>query len=191
MSLSGWFRDYVYKPLGGSRVVAWRRDLNLLATFALSGIWHGAGLGFLVWGVWNGVLLVLERRFVPADWTARSAVHRRLSHLATAFAVLLSWVFFRSSDFPRAMVYLGTLFAGETGSPAKVIQNLSTTRMELAMGFAGLVGVGIVHRLTGGDPSSWIATRPAGIRWGAYWAVGAVVLLFGVFEGQSFVYFQF
>jgi alginate O-acetyltransferase complex protein AlgI len=191
MSLSGWFRDYVYKPLGGNRVGPWRRDLNLLVTFALSGIWHGAGMGFLVWGVWNGVLLVLERRFVPADWALRSGAHRRSAHFATAFLVLLSWVFFRASDFPQAMVYLQTLFAGAIAPPNEVIQNLSTTRMELALGFAGLVGVGIVHRATGGDPSGWIVTRPAWVRWGAYWTIGAVVLLFGVFEGQSFVYFQF
>jgi D-alanyl-lipoteichoic acid acyltransferase DltB (MBOAT superfamily) len=191
MSLSGWFRDYVYKPLGGSRVRAGRRDFNLLVTFAVSGIWHGAGLGFLVWGLWNGTLLVLERHFLPSGWTLRSILHRRVAHAATAFLVLLSWVFFRAPDFPHALAYFPSLFAGSTGSAPSLVQNLSSTRTELAMGLAGLAGVGIVHHLTEGDPACWIVARPVWIRWGAYWAVGGVLLLFGVFEGQRFVYFQF
>jgi hypothetical protein len=59
------------------------------------------------------------------------------------------------------------------------------------MGIAGLVGVGIVHQATEGDPSHWIASRSTWVRWGSYWAVGGALLLFGVFEGQRFVYFQF
>ena len=191
MSLSGWFRDYVYKPLGGSRVPAWRRDFNLLVTFAVSGIWHGAGLGFLVWGLWNGILLVLERHVVPAGWTSRSKRHRRAAHGVTAFLVLLSWTFFRAPDFTQALGYFQVLFEGPANSVGGLVQNLSSTRTELAMGFAGLAGVGIVHHLTEGDPSLWIASRSVWIRWGSYWTIGAYLLLFGVFEGQRFVYFQF
>lgn len=191
MSLSGWFRDYVYKPLGGSRVATGRRDLNLLATFAVSGVWHGAGLGFLVWGLWNGILLVVERHVVPAGWILRSVSHRRVAHAATAFLVLLSWVFFRAPDFAHAMAYFQSLFAGASDSGAGLVRKLSTTRTELAMGFAGLAVVGMVHHLTAGDPSRWIASRAAWIRWSAYWTIGATLLLFGVFEGQRFVYFQF
>lgn len=191
MSLSGWFRDYLYKPLGGSRVKTIRRDFNLMATFAVSGIWHGAGAGFLVWGLWNGILLVAERHLVPAGWILRSRWHRLGAHAATAFAILLSWTFFRASSFGHALVYFQSLFQNPSGGWTDLVQNLSTTRTELAMGLCGLVSVGAIHHFTHGDPAGWIAGRRRWLRWGCYWAVGFVLLLFGVFEGQRFVYFQF
>ncbi len=191
MSLSTWFRDYVYKPLGGNRVQAWRRDRNLLVTFGLSGIWHGAGAGFVVWGLWNGTLLVLERRLVPKGWIGASKTRRILAHGATVALILPSWVFFRAANCRQGLDYLCGLFSIGVSGDAGGLQELSPSRTEALLGFAGLVLVGWIHSRTEGDPSAWIAGKSAVLRWPAYWAVGLFLLLFGVFDGQRFIYFQF
>lgn len=191
MSLSTWFRDYVYKPLGGSRVAGWHRDLNLLATFAVSGIWHGAGSGFLVWGLWNGVLLVAERHLVPKGWVDKFRWRRILANICTVFLLLPSWIFFRTDDFRWGLSFMAGLFTRPLAGVGTVLQELSTSRTEALLGFGGIALVGWVHRLTHGDPATWIATRSASLRWVVYWGVGLFLLLFGVFDGQRFIYFQF
>src|SRR4029077_4352582 len=65
MTLSGWFRDYVYRPLGGNRAGAARTYVNLVVVFALTGFWHGASWTFVAWGLWHGLFMLLERRFDP------------------------------------------------------------------------------------------------------------------------------
>lgn len=106
MTLSRWFRDYVYIPLGGSRRGKGRRMLNLLIVFALTGLWHGAGWTFLLWGLWNGLLVMLERggafrMDAWPRWTAR---------LYVALGVLLGFIVFRASSLPAAGAYLAGLF---------------------------------------------------------------------------------
>src|SRR5450759_343285 len=76
MSLMGWFKDYIYIPLGGSRVPRWRRYLNIMTVFAISGIWHGAGLTFVAWGLLNGAYQIVGELLAPVR--ARVA---RLLHL--------------------------------------------------------------------------------------------------------------
>lgn len=95
ISLSSWFRDYVYIPLGGSRGGAFATYRNLLIVFVLCGLWHGANWTFLVWGIWHGAFLILER-LVPLS-KAPSLIGRGF----TLLAVLLGWVFFRTSHSNR------------------------------------------------------------------------------------------
>jgi alginate O-acetyltransferase complex protein AlgI len=107
MSLSTWFRDYLYVPLGGNRMGSARTAFNLLAVFLLCGLWHGASWNFVVWGLVHGAFLALERgRFGRA--LARTP--RVLRHAYTLFVVAMAWVFFRSDDLPHALGYLGALF---------------------------------------------------------------------------------
>ena len=93
MSLTGWFKEYVYIPLGGSHVRPWRRDVNIMIVWALTSLWHGAGWHFVLWGVYFGVLLILEKRFVLG-----SAWHERLPKALrqglTYLVVLLGWGIF-------------------------------------------------------------------------------------------------
>jgi len=120
ISLSTWFRDYVYIPLGGSRTKSrLRHAANLLATFALSGLWHGASWNFIFWGLYNGALLVpgalLGRSPAPA---APSTQHRvlpgivALAQMAGTFGLVsLGWLFFRSASLRDALQYLARMFA--------------------------------------------------------------------------------
>ncbi len=108
ISLSSWFRDYLYIPLGGGRAAPWRVQLNLLIVFALCGVWHGATANFLVWGLWHGVFLSLERTRLGRALDRAPAVVRHGYLLA---AVMLGWVLFRASDFAVSAAYFKALFS--------------------------------------------------------------------------------
>ena len=114
MTLSRWFRDYVYIPLGGNRLGLARTYVNLLAVFVLTGFWHGASWNFLIWGLIHGLFLVVERVGF-AEWLSRAWVP--LAHLYVAGVVLLGWVFFRAEDLSSAMVFLKAM-GGFADAPA-------------------------------------------------------------------------
>jgi len=112
ISLSAWFRDYVYVPLGGNRGTPRRTYLNLVTVFFLCGLWHGASWTFVVWGLYHGLFLVLERSGA-ADWLdARPAA---LGRVYTVLVVLVGWVFFRADSMTAAA---GMLRAMAGASPA-------------------------------------------------------------------------
>lgn len=107
ISLSTWFRNYIYIPLGGNRKGEVRTILNLLAVWLLTGIWHGSDLTFIIWGLGYFVLLVIERY---TNWIDRSQVTRVLGHIYTLFFVNLLWVFFRADDMNTALAYTKGMF---------------------------------------------------------------------------------
>ncbi len=106
ISLSTWFRDYVYIPLGGSRVRPVRVRLNLLLVFFLTGLWHGASWNFVIWGFFHGGFLALERtRF----GTILERLPRVLQHVYLLLVVGVAWVFFRAADLDHALGYLSAM----------------------------------------------------------------------------------
>ena len=106
MSLSSWFRDYVYIPLGGSRRGLPRQLLNILIVWALTGLWHGAAWNFVAWGLWFALLLTLEKLFLLR---VLDRLPRVFGHLYTLLAVLLGWVLFASPTLPHAAGYFAAL----------------------------------------------------------------------------------
>lgn len=108
ISLSSWFRDYLYIPLGGNRVSELRTYANLFIVFVLCGLWHGASWNFLIWGLFHGAILSIERfglsRLIERLW-------RPLRHLYLIIIVLVSWVFFRAENLDDALDYLQAMFA--------------------------------------------------------------------------------
>ncbi len=103
ISLSTWFRDYVYIPLGGSRCGKWRQAANIMITFLLSGLWHGASWNYVVWGAYHGALLVIAR-FAGAAWSPPAAMRRWLRPLQMAGMFVLTsigWLIFRETEFPQ------------------------------------------------------------------------------------------
>jgi alginate O-acetyltransferase complex protein AlgI len=114
ISLSSWFRDYLYIPLGGNRISPGRTYLNLVAVFFLCGLWHGASVSFVVWGLWHGVFLVFERAGLGA-WLGRRPAFLRHAYLL--LVVMLGWVFFRAANLGQALDYLGALFGVHSGDP--------------------------------------------------------------------------
>ncbi|MBR4458988.1 MAG: MBOAT family protein [Clostridia bacterium] len=106
MTLSGWFRAYVYIPLGGNRVAMWRRDLNLLIVWALTGLWHGAGWHFVLWGVYFAVLLVLEKHLLlRRGWYQR--LPRPVRQMGCFFLVMLGWGIFSGFGTPLVQAMAG------------------------------------------------------------------------------------
>ena len=107
ISLGTWFRDYVYIPLGGNRVKSWKHVRNILVVWLLTGIWHGASWNFVAWGVYYGILLLLEK-FVFGRWLEKlPAVFR---HIYCMFFVMLGWNLFVFEDFGSGIAYLKALF---------------------------------------------------------------------------------
>ncbi len=106
ITLSEWFRDYLYIPLGGNRGGSYRTYSNLLVVFLLCGLWHGAGWTFIVWGLWHGLFLAFER----TKSGLRLSRLGILSHLYTCLVFVLGWVFFRSADMAQAVNYLKAMF---------------------------------------------------------------------------------
>ena len=113
ISLSTWFRDYVYIPLGGNRCGKLRQCVNILVVWALTGFWHGAGWNFLFWGFYYGVLLLLEKLLLGKYIRRLPAVFQ---HLYAMVIVIIGWVFFASPDLSTALAYLQVMFSFSPGT---------------------------------------------------------------------------
>ncbi len=109
ISLSTWFRDYLYIPLGGSRVKSWRRDINTLIVFIVSGAWHGKALGFWLWGLLHGVYLVIENRLRSV---IKCGLWKPLARVIVFLLVSIAWVPFYAGELPETFDLYGRMFEG-------------------------------------------------------------------------------
>src|SRR5574344_3075228 len=184
ISLSSWLRDYVYIPLGGSRVSTYRIYLNLVMVFFLCGLWHGANMTFVVWGLYNGLFLVLERLFL-GDILAK--VPRFLGHIYAILIVLIGWVFFRAETLPHAIEYLSVMF-GVSG-----FQNESICNGQILNYIALIAGCIIIFLKLNGFNSSnakdAITHNSAFLVHSVLIIASVVVLFFGA--QNPFIYFNF
>lgn len=207
ISLSTWFRDYVYIPLGGSRRGAWRTRLNLLATFVLSGLWHGANLTFVAWGAVHGLAQIAEKALFPRDGRrdAPPPRHPRLAAAgtvlrwaATFFVVTAAWVFFRADTLPDAWAYLAKAaraWHSPVAGMAKAFRQFAIGPGAAIRTFAPLAALGVWDFLSlRHDPFGLVERLPAAARWLLHAAVVAAILYVLLPQGQSardFVYFRF
>lgn len=120
ISLSTWFRDYVYIPLGGNRKGKFRTYLNLFIVFLATGFWHGAAWTFLIWGIWHGFFIIIEKFF---NWTKASVsfVGRTVQHIYLILVVLIGWVIFRSDTLDYAWRYIKNMFGGLKNTPTNAL----------------------------------------------------------------------
>ena len=200
ISLSTWFRDYLYIPLGGNRCGPGRRAFNLLFTFLISGLWHGPAWTFLVWGGLNGLGVL------PALFTGRSgggpeeppAGRGWLPSLAdvakmggTFAFICLTWVFFRSASFDQAAEVLAGLARPESG--LEELKRVGTVAgywsLLLAALLVGYLGWEWVAR-TRPFPLS-VGDWPVWLRWPVYTALGWLIVLMYPQASGAFIYFQF
>ena len=137
ISLSNWFRDYLYIPLGGNRGTRLQTYRNLILVFALCGLWHGAKWSFLVWGLYHGAFLTLERLGAGG---LLPRVPRPLRHAYLLFAVALGWVFFRAADLGHAVTYLQALFGLGAGDGLRHPVALYVNPLILTAMAAGVAG---------------------------------------------------
>ena len=106
ISLSTWFKEYLYIPLGGNR--KGNVYFNLFAVFLVTGLWHGAAWNFIFWGLWHGIFIIIERAIRNKDFYKRIPV--QIKWLATIFIVIIGWVLFSASSFTEALEYIGIMF---------------------------------------------------------------------------------
>ncbi len=132
ITLSNWFRDYLYIPLGGSRGSSARTLANLWVVFVLTGIWHGANWTFLLWGIYHGAWLVAER-LTGQRPVGDGATWAPLRRAIVLLAVMVGWVLFRSPDAGSAVDYLGAMFRAGGVMP-EAITDAIDTRALVAMG---------------------------------------------------------
>lgn len=200
ISLSTWFRDYLYVPLGGNRASAGRWAFNILVVFLLSGLWHGASWTFVLWGFFHGICLVCAR-----GWRAlRGAPKEDAALLVRALRVFyvfvlvnIGWVLFRAESIGDAVAVFSGFGRGWAalggGSVIEVLAGmLRVPRMELVISLALIGVVAGEHLLREGVPvREWLGRRPAALRWLCYSALLWAIFLFGVFQQREFIYFVF
>lgn len=197
ISLTNWFRDYVYFPLGGNRTSRIRAWINIIATFSLSGLWHGPAWTYVLWGASNGVLLVvgketsaLRERF--AEWiglTRFPALRIGWQRFAVFSLFILTLVFFRSPTLSDAFYILGH---GLNFSELRIVDLTGRIlpKFEMVYMFTAVSILFIVDYLIE-NPFGAAIWRRRIVRWPVYLAAAYSIVLFGVFEHIEFVYFQF
>ena len=191
MSLSRWFRDYVYIPLGGNRHGAARTYRNLIIIFAATGFWHGANWTFLVWGLFHGALLLVERATGTGVVTATGPA-LVLRRALTFLLVVVGWVLFRAESMGQAVTMLRHMFVPSGfGLPEAVAASLTNQRvlvLALALVVVLLPGSFVLGRvLDSGRGRPAVVTRFAVIAVAAPCA--AIIAAAGTFS--PFLYYQF
>ena len=189
ISLSTWFRDYVYIPLGGSRVKFGRWVFNILVVFVLSGIWHGAAWTFLLWGFAHGLLHVIEkalRQRMPAKESApiwRKTLVNVLCVAKTFVLVTLFWVIFRATDIQHLKaIFVTACTKFDTG----LMMNVKPG-MWLYLGL--LILFDVLLRNTRFD--AWCDNKPLALRWAIYAVLVFMTICCSSVANFPFIYFQF
>lgn len=205
ISMTGWFRDYVYFPLGGSRCCAARHWLNLMIVFLVSGLWHGADWRYIMWGLSCGAISVLAQmtKKPRAALAARNPLYRsdflrRWIQRAIVFLLFSITLVFFASALYKADPYTiyGRLFQGWQGlsaSGAEVLAMLSGTGIDGRMPVVLIMGTLLVFAVEsqGRNVAKWIRRQNFVLRWTLYYAAGAAILFFAAFGQSSFIYQQF
>ena len=201
ISLSTWFRDYLYISLGGNRVSLPRWYFNVFIVFLISGFWHGANWTFIAWGALHGCYAIfgaftLKARerishglgIVKIKW-----LHEPLQVLSTFTLVTLAWIFFRSANISDALYMLqqvpaaiGDIISGIAGKTPLEVK----TSWGMAFAVIGVLeAIHLVQRKN--NILSLINGRPLYVRWAAYYALILAIIFLGVFDNRQFIYFQF
>lgn len=188
ISLSSWFRDYLYIPLGGNRRGKVRTYINLIIVFACTGLWHGASFSFIVWGLWHGLFLVIERLGFKK---ALDKLPKFIGWIYTMLVVLVGWVFFRADTLSAAMKYLGEMFSftGGVANGMAQFDNLSFIITAIA-----LVLCTPVYQLVKGKLEKTEVGKKAAFVIGAVLATGLFILSVIFLTGSGynpFIYFRF
>jgi alginate O-acetyltransferase complex protein AlgI len=189
LSLAGWFRDYLYIPLGGSRVSRIRIYGNVMAVFLVSGLWHGANWTFVVWGGLNGMYQVVSLVFRrSAD--RKTGLRSLLSGVATFHLILITWVFFRAASLSDAATILSRVARSAASLPRSLMARVMTE--DIVFSLALIAVLLVVEGFDEGRPL-WerVRRQPLVVRWSLYYAGLFALIVFGTWRLQQFVYMQF
>lgn len=188
ISLSSWFRDYVYIPLGGNRVSRLKMYQNLFITFLISGLWHGANWTFVVWGALHGIFLIIENAVVNKDGDSivnRFFITRFFKRIFIFIMVSFAWVFFRANNITDAVTILERMFDFK--------QPLFVDASTLFYGFLGVsILLTIDHLAEKSSKSNFLNNENLSFSTLLTFAFLLIIITyFGVFDGGQFIYFQF
>jgi D-alanyl-lipoteichoic acid acyltransferase DltB (MBOAT superfamily) len=190
ISLSSWFRDYVYIPLGGGKVNQSRRIFNVLVIFLLSGLWHGANWTFIVWGLLNGLYFIPLMLFtnhkknseIVAENSVFPSFREVISILITFGLTLFAWIFFRADNITQAFDVIGSLFSPTLFTmPTSMKSVLPLIAMMLAIEW-------LLRRKQHGLQ---IEHLPQFVRWSSYIILVGFIGYFSSDQDIAFIYFQF
>jgi alginate O-acetyltransferase complex protein AlgI len=189
ITLSSWLRDYLYIPLGGNRRGRTRRYVNLMVTMVLGGLWHGASLNFVAWGLFHGLLLWIHglwrglRGQGPrrAAWS-RTRAYRWVSLGLTFLAVCLAWVLFRA----ETLVEAGQVFAGLVA-----MRPMGAAPESMRLAILLLTGLAISHLLAGRSSVLALYERAVAHARGLLWALSVLACYLMGSAGSAFIYLEF
>ena len=186
ISLMSWFRDYIYIPLGGSRVSKIITARNILLVFALSGLWHGANWTFVTWGIYHAILLIAYSLFISKIKLPKSAITSVIGALLTFAAATIGWIIFRSADIYEAWGIISKIFS------ASLFDYVTTNKEHYLVYIAIMLVVEWIYRkqehalcISGTGLLKYKAAR-----WAVYYLIVVVIILLAGPNG-TFIYFQF
>ncbi len=209
ISLSTWFRDYLYIPLGGNRVSKMRWQINLVIVFAISGLWHGASWNFVIWGLLHGFYLIasiqlggLLSRFAESIGIGKlPRLYAAIQIFITFVLVCFAWIFFRAATLQDSIYVITHLTTGFGDFFQQVLSGQIITPFTKQIivvagpAFAAMVLLEIAQYVQlSGSMREKIAARPVWQRWAAYYGIVAFLVVFGIWyeeSGSQFIYFQF
>lgn len=205
ITLGAWFKDYMYIPLGGNRCGKFRNYLNIMAVFLVAGLWHGATINFIIWGVLHGVYQVigdmlkpLKEMFIKIFKIKKNTFHYKLYQVLVTFMLVnFAWIFFRAGSFTYALIIIRNMLSFNpeifiNGAIYKL--GLDKKDLILAVLSIGVIlGVNMMQRAT--RLRTEFSSQPLLLRWSVYLSVVVILFIFGIYgpgySREQFVYFQF
>lgn len=205
ISLSTWFKDYLYIPLGGNRVAVKRVYINVFITFLISGLWHGANWTFVIWGAIHGGYLVIERMTYSGRKKMRaylnineeSILYSLLRRGVTFALVCYGWIFFRAENVSDALYISKNIFKGlgnikDLSFLSEMISGFKLRNGTMIILIISILIMCIAQIITKRDDAiSAINEKNIVLRWSVYFTLVMMIIFFGAFSSQNFLYFQF
>lgn len=189
ISLSSWFRDYLYIPLGGSRKGVFNTYRNLVIVFLVTGLWHGASWNFIIWGVFHGMFLIFERIGLKNQLKKLPSF---IAHFYLLIVVLIGWVFFKAETLDYALNYIGTMFGINAGSdylPLLYFNNFTIIIFFLGICFSMPLRNKISHFIEKAIPQTQMANN---LKYVCYLVLfGVTILELAGSSYNPFIYFRF
>ncbi|MAM28034.1 MAG: membrane-bound O-acyltransferase family protein [Flavobacteriaceae bacterium] len=202
ISLSTWFRDYVYIPLGGSRKGNYRTYANLFIVFLVSGLWHGAAITFIIWGAVHGIFIVFEKILKEQSWTQEDAVAKFNSSyfgqawwmLFTFVVVTFAWIFFRANSFSDALTVISGSLEMKAITKERLF-GLGLVEAELKVALVAILLLLLFEAFHNKFGALKVFNRQfILVRWVFYFIAIFVIIIFGMYgenAPKEFIYFQF
>jgi len=193
ISLSSWFRDYVYIPLGGSRKGNIRKYINIMVVFLASGLWHGASMTFVIWGALNGLYQIIGDLATPIK--NKLPLPKALNILITFGLTTIAWIFFKAESLSSALYIVKTIFTLGGGAVDAGLETFGFTELSFMAPLIGVIILAMVEISLSYSDFLKNAHKNIVLRYVLYFALISATIIFGAYgsgyQAQDFVYFQF